>query len=171
MTAQLRDGNSRAPHTILSVVLALTLAVTACGADPDTETRLPRNSPSGSATNDNLAAEALSFGGIVLPPAAKVIGVDYNKGIDLIYRVAIEIDSGSVDTLLSASQFTTPLEQGRKVFMPALDGFDPDNGSDIASAQDRLPPQGERKYYAAREILVDRTNPVKPVVHLWLFTT
>jgi hypothetical protein len=133
---------------------------------------MPPHGPSDTATNDNsLATEALSFGGIVLPPAAKVLGADYTKGIDLAYRVAIEIDSGSVDALLSASQFTTPLEPGRKVFMPALDGFDPDNGSDIASAQDRLAPQGQRKHYVAREILVDRTNSAKLVVHLWLFTT
>jgi hypothetical protein len=155
----------------VSVILAL--ALTACGSDvPSQENRMPPHGPSDTATNDNsLATEALSFGGIVLPPSAKVLAVDTDRGIDQIYRLAVEVDPGSIDTLLSGSTFTSPLEQGRKVFMPALQGFDPDNGSDIASAQDRLPPQGQRKNYVAREILVDRTNPAKPVVHLWLFTT
>jgi hypothetical protein len=88
----------------------------------------------------------------------------------LTYRLAIEADPQSVDTLLFGSGFTEPLIQGEKVFMPALQGFDPDNGTDIASAQDRLPAGGQRKHSVAREILVDRTNSAKPVVHLWLFT-
>jgi hypothetical protein len=115
--------------------------------------------------------EALNFGGIVLPPSAKVLGVEGDKGIDQIYRLAVEVDPGSVDTLLSGSKFTTPLEKGRRVSMTPVQGFDPDNGTDIASAQDSLPPEGERKQTVFREILVDRTNPAQPIVHLWLFTT
>jgi hypothetical protein len=155
----------------MSAILAL--ALTACGSDvPNQENRMPPRGPSDTATNDNsLAAEALSFGGIVLPPSAKVLAADTDRGIDQQYRLAVEVDPNSIDALLSGSTFTTPLEHGRKVFMPALHGFDPDNGTDIASAQDRLPPQGQRKNYVSREILVDRTNPAKPVIHLWLFTT
>lgn len=55
--------------------------------------------------------------------------------------------------------------------MEPASGFDPNNSTNIASAQDQLPPEGERTYTVTREILADRANPANLTVHLWLFTT
>jgi hypothetical protein len=151
-------------------MLALGIVTGACGSSPGQEDRM---SPSSTfnATTEATIAEALTFGGIILPPSAKVLGVDRSKGMDQRFTLAVETDPASVDALLSGSKFTAPLQPGRKVFMPSIQGFNPDNGTDIASAQDRLPPEGDRTHTVTREILVDRTNATKPVVHLWLFTT
>ena len=53
--------------------------------------------------------------------------------------------------------------------MSPVAGFDPDNGTDIASAQDRWTLEGATP--VSREVLVDLSDPQKPVVHWWLFTT
>lgn len=107
-------------------------------------------------------SEALAFGGIVLPPGADVLGVRGDKGVDQLYTVAIAVDSADVPELLDESGFTTPLQPGRQVHMPPVADREP--GADIASAQDR-------RGAVTREVLVDRTDPARPVVTWWLFTT
>jgi hypothetical protein len=165
-----RPGRGRSTHATVAALLAL--AVTACGSGSPQEDRLPNDRPSETTTtNSDLAAQAMAFGGIVLPPSAKVLAATETKAIDQLYTLAIEIGPNSTDTFLSGSKFTTPLTPGRKVFMPPALGFDPNNSSDIASAQDRLLPEGQRTHAVTREILIDRGNPAKPIVHLWLFTT
>lgn len=165
-----RLGRSRPAHTTIAVLLALAMTVAACGSGSSQEERMPEHSPSETAT-DTIASEALTFGGIVLPPSAKVLAADADKGIDQLYTLALEVDPPSVEALLSRSRFTTPLTPGRKVFMEPAPGYEPNNSTDIASAQDRLLPEGERIHTVTREILIDRSNPVKSIVHLWLFTT
>lgn len=61
----------------------------------------------GVTTDQAVTDEALRFGGIVLPPSARVLGVQHDKGIDQRYRLAIGINPNAVETLLSGSRFTT----------------------------------------------------------------
>jgi hypothetical protein len=73
--------------------------------------------------------------------------------------------------LLSGSNFTTALEPDPGPFMDLVQGFDLTKSSSVTSANDSLPPQGDRKQTVFRRVAVDRSDPAKPVVHLWLFTT
>ena len=131
-----------------------------------------RQSGSTGVTTDQAAIdEALRFGGITLPPSARVLGVQYDKGIDQRYRLAIGIDPNSVETLLSKSGFTTPLEPDPGPFMAPVDGFDLTTATTVSSTSNTLAPQGERTSTVFRRIAVDRSNPAEPVVHVWLFTT
>jgi hypothetical protein len=98
----------------------------------------------------------------VLPPTATVLAVQGDRGIDQLYRLAVRVDPGAVAELLSGSSFTTSLERGRRVFMPPLPGFDPDNGREIASAHDTLPAGEGRARPVNREILVDHSIPAQP---------
>ena len=148
-----------------SVVLVLAVAM-GCGSDPDQGGRLTQPE---STSNQSMTADALTFGGIVLPPSATVLGVRGDKGIDQLYVLAIAVDRPGIDVLLTGSGFTKPLQPGRRVRMSPVAGFDPDNGTDIASAQDRRTLEGAAA--VSREVLVDLSDPQKPVVHWWLFTT
>ncbi|MFI6027177.1 hypothetical protein [Amycolatopsis magusensis] len=114
---------------------------------------------------------ALDFGGIVLPPGAEVLGVLDQRGIDQLYALAVALGPDTVDGLLRASGFGAELEPGRQVFLPPVPGFDPDRGTDIASAQDALPAGRLRPARVTREVLVDRGEPARPVAHLWFYTT
>ncbi len=131
-----------------------------------------RQSGSTGVTTDQVVIdEALRFGGITLPPAARVLGVQHDKGIDQRYRLAIRIDPNAVETLLSGSGFTTPLEPDPGPFMTPVEGFDLTTATTVSSANDTLAPRGERTSTVFRRVAVDRSNPTIPIVHLWLFTT
>ncbi len=125
----------------------------------------------GVTTDPAVIDEALRYGGIALPPSARVLGVQHDKGIDQRYRLAIGIDPNSVETLLSGSGFNTPLEPDPGPFMAPVDGFDLATATTVSSTDDTLAPQGERTSTVFRRVAVDRSDPAQPVVHLWLFTT
>lgn len=115
--------------------------------------------------------DALRFGGIVLPSSARVLGVQHDKGIDQRYRLAIGLDSSSVETLLSGSGFSAPLEPDPGPFMAPIDGFDLTKASAVSATNDTLAPTEERPNTVFRQVAVDYSDPASPVVHLWLFTT
>ena len=130
-----------------------------------------QSEPTEVTTDHAVIDEALSFGGIVLPPSARVLAVQHDKGIDQRYRLAIGIDPDSVETLLSGSGFVTPLEPDPGPFMASVDGFDLTTATTVSSTSDTLAPQGERTSTVFRRVAVNRSEPMEPVVHLWLFTT
>lgn len=113
--------------------------------------------------------EALAFSGIVVPPGAEVLGADASNGIDSFYQVAVAADAGAVERLLADSQFRAPLEPGREVSYEPLPQVPV--GADFASASDELPPGPGRPSTVFRELLVDRSDPARTVVHVWAFTT
>ncbi|MER7079520.1 hypothetical protein SAMN02982929_03179 [Saccharopolyspora kobensis] len=113
--------------------------------------------------------EALAFSGVVVPPGGEVLGVDASQGIDSFYKVAVAVDAGAVDRLLADSQFRTPLEPGRDVTYEPLPQAPV--GTDFASGSDELSPGPGRPNAVFRELLVDRSDPARPVVHVWAFTT
>ena len=115
--------------------------------------------------------QALRFGGIVLPPSAKVLGARDENGQDQLYVLAIVLEPDEIDVLLSDSGFTARLRAGERVFMQPVEGFELGSGTDVASGDDRLPAGRERAHGVNRTVLVDRSDPTAPVVHLWLFTT
>lgn len=132
---------------------------------------MPQPGSTGVTTDQAMIDEAVRFGGIVLPISAKVLGVQHDKGIDESYRLVIEIDSNSLQTLLSGSGFTTPLEPDPGPFMQPIKGFDLQAATAVSSVNDSLAPDGERTSTVFRHVAVDRSDPAKPVVHMWLFTT
>ncbi len=158
---------------IISVMLTLGVVatITACGTEPGQEDRMRPSEPTEVTTDHAVIDEALSFGGIVLPPSARVLAVQHDKGIDQRYRLAIGIDPDSVETLLSGSGFVTPLEPDPGPFMASVDGFDLTTATTVSSTSDTLAPQGERTSTVFRRVAVNRSEPMEPVVHLWLFTT
>ncbi|WP_093149691.1 hypothetical protein [Saccharopolyspora antimicrobica] len=113
--------------------------------------------------------EALAFSGVVVPPGGEVLGVDASRGIDSFCKVAVAVDAGSVERLLADSQFRAPLEPGREVTYEPLPQAS--IGTDFASASDELSPGPGRPNTVFRELLVDRSDPARPVVHIWAFTT
>lgn len=160
-------------HLVIAAMLVLGIAVTttACGTESGQEDRMRQSGSTGVTTDQAVIDEALRFGGIVLPPSARVLGVQHDKGIDQRYRLAIGIDPNAVETLLSGSGFTTPLAPDPGPFMAPADGFDLTTATAVSSTNDTLAPQGDRTSTVFRRVAVDRSNPAKPVVHLWLFTT
>ena len=55
--------------------------------------------------------------------------------------------------------------------MAPIDGFDLASATAVSSTSDTLAPQGERTSTVFRRVAVNRSDPAKPVVHIWLFTT
>lgn len=155
----------------LLVAVGVVALAPACGTGSNQEDRMRQSNPAPASPDQGLVDEALAFGGIVLPPSATVVGAEQERGIDPLYRLAVHVTPDGVDRLLIESDFTTDLVPGRKVFMKPVSGSDPQTGTSVASAQDRLPPAGQRQQTVTRELLVDRTDPARPVVHIWLFTT
>ncbi|UVS81675.1 hypothetical protein [Actinokineospora sp. UTMC 2448] len=143
---------TRWPVIAAAAVAAAVLAVAAVLFTADREEPVP----------PVTASEALAFGGVVLPPDADVLGVRGEKGVDQLYILAVAVEAADVPTMLAESGFATSLEPGRQVHMAPIDGHAP--GADVASAQDR-------RGRVIREVLVDRTDPARPIVHWWLFTT
>ncbi|HLV58074.1 MAG: hypothetical protein FWJ87_15905 [Micromonosporaceae bacterium] len=142
-------------------------ALVACDSGPGREGDVGN----GAEPDQALVEEALEFGRIVLPPSAVVLGAETEKGIDLLYCLAVRVAPGDVDRMLSDSGFTAELEPGRQVFMPTVAGVELGNADRIASAQDTIRSGNGAERYVSRVVLVDRTDPDAPVVHLWLFTT
>ena len=162
----------------LASVVALVLAVgvgagglAACSAGGDKEDGLSERGTTGANSEHATLQEALRFGDVVLPPSAKVLGVREESGQDELFVLAIKLAPNEIDDLLSGSGFTTQLRPGERVFMQPVEGLDPNAGSDIASAEDRLPAGGNRAQGVNRTILVNRSDPAAPIVHVWLFTT
>lgn len=123
------------------------------------------------ATRDQATIdEALQFGGIVLPPSAKVLGVQVDKGIDERYRLAIEVDPNTVQPLLSYSGFNAPLVPDSGPFMEPVTGFDLKAATVVFSTEDSLPAGSGRRNMVFRRVAVDRSNPKKSIVYMWLFT-
>lgn len=124
------------------------------------------------ATTDQATVdEALRFGGIVLSPSAKILGVQFDKGIDERYRLAIEANPEDVQALLSRSGFNAPLVPDSGPFMEPVDGFDLNAAAAVFSTEDSLPSSSERPNMVFRRVAVDHGNPAKSMVYLWLFTT
>ncbi len=122
-------------------------------------------------TDQATTDEALQFGGIVLPPSAKILGVQLDKGIDELYRLAIEANPDDVQELLSRSGFNAPLAPDSGPFMEPVTGFDLKAATVVFSTEDSLPPDDARRNTVFRRVAVDRSNPTKSMVYLWLFTT
>ena len=166
-------GHHPKRHMIVSVMLALCVAgaTTACGSESHQEGRMPQSGFTGATTDQATIDEALRFGGIALPTSAKILAVQYDEGIDQSYRLVVEIEPDSLQTLLSGSGFTTPLEPDPGPFMEPIKGFDLKAATTVFSTRDSLAPDGERTSTVFRRVAVDRSQPAKPVVHMWLFTT
>lgn len=152
----------------LLIIVAGTAVATGCAFTETEEGRVP--STSAPAPDQSLVNEALQFSGVVLPPDAEVLGASEESGIDQLYVLAVAVDQGSVEALLAGSRFDARLQPGEQVSLPPVPGFVPATGDRISSAQDRFRPDGDGPA-VFREILVDRTDPARPTVHIWAFTT
>ncbi|WP_410655454.1 hypothetical protein [Amycolatopsis sp. lyj-112] len=86
--------------------------------------------------------EAFRFGGISLPAGGKVLKTDYQRGIDVMYRVDVSIPAKDVQQLLKASNFAPGVTEDSQLV------------------------DGHRVF---RKVIVDPGDPA--TVHLSLFTT
>jgi hypothetical protein len=169
-----RVGRRAALASALALVLMIGVSaggLVACAAGRDKEDRVSERGTTGATSESATIQEALRFGDIALPPSAKVLGVREEDGQDRLFVLAITLAPNEIDDLLSGSGFTAQLRPGERVFMQPVEGFDPNAGSDITSGEDRLPADGDRAQGVNRTILVNRSDPAAPVVHMWLFTT
>lgn len=166
-----RRTSASCAAAVALTVCAGTGGMTACSPVFDKENRVSERGTAGASTEPAAVQEALRFGEVVLPPSAKVLGVREEGGQDKLFVLAIALAAGEIDDLLSGSGFTAQLRPGERVFMPPVEGFDPNSGADIASGEDRLPADGERTHGVDRTVLVNRSDPAAPIVHMWLFTT
>ena len=112
-------------------------------------------------------AEALDFSGIVLPADAQVLGLDAEKGIDARYRLAFAVDEAGADRLLADSRFGAPLVPVPSAPQEVLPGVPV--GQEVAAGGDELARPGRPP--VVREVMVDRSDPVRVVVHVWAYTT
>src|SRR5690606_10936831 len=147
----------------LALATVMAGALVACGFGPGRE--------GGAKPDEERVEEALEFGRIVLPSSAVILGIEIDDGLDTLHLLAIRREPGGVDRMLSDSRFTADLEPGRLDSMPTVAGVELGDVDRIASAQDTIRSGGGAGLWAHREVLVDRTDPEAPVVHLWLFTT
>lgn len=113
--------------TLLGTLLAVFL-LTACSTTRADNTPPPE--------------EAFQYGGISLPVSGKVLKTEYEKGIDVMYRVDVSIPAKDVQQLLKASNFAPGVTEDSQLV------------------------DGHRVY---RKIIVDPGDPA--TVHLSLFTT
>lgn len=142
-----------------------------CGGTGPGDRPSGRTSPCGHVPVDDADAtgDALRSSGIVLPPGAELLGIEHECGVDELWILAIAVGGEHVDGLLRGSGFREQLEPGRQVFMPPVSGHEPSGTADVASAQDSF--RGDDGARIVREVLVDRSDPDRPVVHVWAFTT
>lgn len=156
-------------RALLSLVVMLVIA--ACSASPEGESRMPRQSTEQVSTDPALVSAALRFGGIVLPQAGTVLGVQHDRGVDERYRMVVRLPGDAVAELLNGSGFAGQLVADAGPFPESVDGFHLGVAADPETLSDSLPPGAGRTSTVFREIVVDRSAPDAPVAHLWLFTT
>ena len=168
-----RPGRHSRHRVVIVIMLAICVAsaATACGSEGRQESGRSQSDSSRVTTDKATIEETLQFGGIVLPASAKILGVQLDKGIDQSYRLAIELGPHAVQTLLSESGFSVPLEPDSGPFMQPLAGFDLEAATVVRSAQDSLSPGDGRSNTIFRRVVVDQSNPTTSVMHVWLFTT
>jgi hypothetical protein len=166
-----QSGRHSRHHIVIVLALCIAAAATACSYEPRQEGRMSQSGSTQVATDQPTIDEALRFGGIVLPPSAKVLGVQIDKGIDVRYRLAIEVSPDTVPVLLSRSGFNAPLVSASGPFMEPVDGFDLKAATVVFSTDDSLPANSARRNTVFRRVAVDRSNPTKSMVYLWLFAT
>jgi hypothetical protein len=146
----------------LLALASLTTAtpVTACGFAP---THVEQRSD----PDPELVAEAIRFCELVPPPDAVVTAVTYYFWQDDTFEITVVMPPESVDVLLRDSRFSEPMEPGG-----TLHGSSPADGSElldgpaVASAQEQLPGPPARPEPLVRNVVVDRSDPGRAVVHL-----
>ncbi|GAA2773121.1 hypothetical protein [Saccharopolyspora taberi] len=116
-----------------------------------------------SGPDPEVVAEAAQLTGVRVPPGAEVLGAQCERGQDVMCKIAVAVGPGDVEALLGASGVVVALEPGRAVSLPPVDGVAV--GADVASAQEEVGTG------AFREILVDRSDPARSVLHVWGYTT
>jgi hypothetical protein len=156
--------------TALAAVVAV-MTTMACGPTSNQRGGMSQRGSSAPAPDQADISEALTFGGIVLPPSAKVLGVQHDQGIDQRYRLVISLDPGDVDAILTGSGFTTALQPDPGPYPESVDGFTLDGATNVTSAEDNLPASGQRKRNVFRQVAIDDSDPAKPIAHWWVFTT
>lgn len=109
-----------------------------------------------------LGTVVLSEAGVPLPAGARVLGVRQEAGRDVLRVVVVSVDEPGVAVMLDRAGFDGELVDGRRTQMPSVDRHEP--GAVVTSGQDR-------HGVWMREVLVDRSDPLRPRVHWWLFTT
>jgi hypothetical protein len=159
-------------HLILSLLIIVPGIATAsgCAFTEVEEERMQSTDAPASGSEQSLVNEALQFSGVVLPPGAEVLGVTEESGLDQLYALAIAVDQDSAEALLAGSGFHAQMRPGQRVFLPPVPGFEPNASGNISSGQDKFQPDGDRPV-VNRKILVDRTDPARPTMHIWAFTT
>lgn len=154
-------------HTATATILGCGAAATLSGCgiyllDP----ALTPGRELGPTTNPETVKPALEFGGIVLPPSAVVLGVQVSVGgPDVIVAAVISLPQRDVPAMLTASGFTTPLTPGI-LLQPAIEGLSPTTRTDIASATDQLPYDGDPPWIVTRQLTLDTSDPSLSVAHL-----
>lgn len=152
---------------LLGSLLVVSL-LTACSTTPPRETRESGESRDGRTSPSAPAPEeALRFGGISVPASGKVLGTQYDRGIDERYRVVVGLPAGDVTALLSASQFKTALTPHTGPLPDSVDGFDLTKAKSLRAGEDSRHVEGHTVY---RRVTVDDSDPATAVVHLSLFT-
>lgn len=143
------------------LLVGLALAATGCSPSPsadDQETTVP---------DDAGLAEAARYADFPVPDDAEVVGVAVEEGQDTLRSFAVRVPVDQVDTVLADAGVGDPVE-GRTVSITPVQGVDLAAFDDVASVQDQVEVDGERRY---RDVLVARDGSDSALVHVWAYTT
>ncbi|WP_147471570.1 hypothetical protein [Nocardia stercoris] len=117
----------------------------------------------------DIVKEASEFGGLVIPPDAKVLDARTDRGIDTSYRIALSTDSAGVNALLTGSGITPPLTRTYHVTVEIIAGPPLATSPSLLETGDRYQrPDGK---HVSRDITVDERDQTTRYVHIQLFDT
>ncbi|WP_424806410.1 hypothetical protein [Rhodococcus sp. 27YEA15] len=149
------------------MLIAIAVCASGCGGEPgDADSRSPRHS---TGTVADITAEAVEFGGIVIPDGVTVLAADFDSGIDMRYRLTLRTDPEGLTQFLAASNFTAPLTKMYRIYGSPIAGPPLDTSPSLVKTADRIQrPNGQ---YVSRTVTIDERDATTRYVHLQLFTT
>jgi hypothetical protein len=117
----------------------------------------------------DIVKEASEFGGLVIPPEARILDARTDSGIDTSYRIALSTDPAGVNALLTGSGITPPLTKTYHVTVDTIAGPPLATSPSLLETGDRyLRPDGK---HVSRDITVDERDQTTRYVHIQLFDT
>lgn len=152
---------SLCPLSGLLLAVAILLCGTACdraidrAAAPDIET----------STSGELVREAAEFGGWTLPSTANVLLAQRETANNTKYRIAVEVPTADVQSMLAKSHFTNRFDKlYQTVLVKTIAGPDLADSPNVLLAQDNHVPAKGRS--TIREVVIDERYPQTRIVHL-----
>ena len=117
--------------------------------------------------SDEAVAAAVAAGELVLPEGADVRALSSDDDRGWRHRLVVELAPGGEQAFLAASGFAVPLRPVTGLTFATVDGYEPPTDRQLLYGQDSL--GGSATPVAYREVAVDRSDPARTIVHVFLW--